>query len=136
MDIGVTSEPYSRRVMLAAGLTDCPTSGQEKAEQENLSRRYRRSGENMELPTAQLPLEPEPSEKEVLEAERAAGIPQLLTDGGELRCSRCSGKRITCQADTKEYFCALCGRLEFQGFFDEGPMAAYYPSTSGYEWMR
>ena len=61
--------------------------------------------------------------------------PARLLTSGELHCSRCSGKQITYQADTKDYFCSLCGRLEFSGFYDEGPMKPYIADPR-YEWMR
>lgn len=59
---------------------------------------------------------------------------RLVTDGGQLRCSRCSSSRHISEKEGS-YFCAICGLLEFEGFVDEGPTSPYFP-LGELEWMR
>jgi hypothetical protein len=62
---------------------------------------------------------------------------QLLTDGGQLRCSRCKSTSHIEKRDPGDYFCTICQVvLMFSGFLDEGPMQPYFPAGPEFEWMR
>lgn len=57
----------------------------------------------------------------------------LLTDGAELRCSRCSSKQIT-QQGKEEYYCEICQRsLQFEGWPTE--KTSEFPLYGKDTWM-